>query len=165
MLMPRPVGRPSKLDKCAACFLKHIEAGQPIASAAALAGLAESTVFAWLADARANQTTKFSEFLESFTRARGKAQAKMVREIRVAGRQDWRAICWLLERLWPEQFNLRQFDPAVSVSVNATATANQPPERTPQQIGKAVSEAFQYIQEHKNDFIKGAGNRFDGNGH
>jgi hypothetical protein len=102
-----PGGRPSKFQKCSAQFLKHIAGGLPIGAAAALSGLAESTVFAWLASGRNAQGGAFLEFSEAYTRARGKAQGKMVQEIRKAGRDDWRAIGWLAERMFPETFSVK----------------------------------------------------------
>jgi hypothetical protein len=98
-------GRPSKFPKYSAQFLRHIESGQSISSAAGLSGLAESTVFSWLASARNAQGGAFSEFLERYTRARGKAQGKMIQEIREAGQQDWRAVAWLAEKMFPEVFS------------------------------------------------------------
>lgn len=32
----------------------------------------------------------------------------MVQEVRKAGREDWRAIAWLLERMFPERFCVKQ---------------------------------------------------------
>jgi hypothetical protein len=103
-----PGGRPSTVSRLAPGFLKHIESGQTIVAAAALSGIGQSTVFNWLATARNAREGEYREFMDAFTRARGKAEAKMVKEIRKAGQQDWRAISWLLERMFPERFCVKQ---------------------------------------------------------
>jgi hypothetical protein len=92
----------------APAFLKHIESGQTIVAAAALSGIGQSTVFNWLAIARNASEGVYREFMEAFTRARGKAEGAMVKEVRQAGREDWRATAWLLERMFPERFYVKQ---------------------------------------------------------
>jgi hypothetical protein len=104
----RPVGRPSTVSRLAPGFLKHIESGQTIVAAAALSGIGQSTVFSWMAIARNAKDGEYREFLEAFTRARGKAEGAMVQEVRKAGREDWRATAWLLERMFPERFYVKQ---------------------------------------------------------
>lgn len=169
LLMSHAGGRPSKLPKCSARFLKHIETGHPIAAAAALSGLAQSTVFAWLAAGKKTKTGDFPEFLEAFTRARGKAQGKMVEQIRKAGREDWRAIGWLLERMFPEQFSLKQLHEVsgLSTMVNVAAYAGGPPAdtRSPQEVKEELLRLQRAIwAEAKRQEEQGDGGELPGRG-
>jgi hypothetical protein len=101
-------GRPSKCTaQYVPRFLKHIAEGQTIRAAAALAGLHIDSIMRWLEAAR-DGDERYFEFSELYARARGKAQSKMVAEIRRAGTGDWRATAWLLERMFVSDFSLKQ---------------------------------------------------------
>jgi hypothetical protein len=102
------LGRRSKLTPdYVPKFLAQIEKGLPVRAAAALAGLHHDTVMKWLEAARAGDERYF-DFLERYTRARGKAQDAAVERIRRVGADDWRAEAWLLERMHPADFSLKQ---------------------------------------------------------
>jgi hypothetical protein len=112
-------GRPCKLKDFSASFLKYIENGLPISSAAALSGLAPSTVMDWLAKGRAAKNKQFSDFLEQYTRARGIALGKVVARLTRASEEDWRALAWLAERMWPEELCLKSNSHIVNVVQHA----------------------------------------------
>jgi hypothetical protein len=156
-------GRPSKFKGTCDLFIAEIEAGQPMAAAAVSAGVALSTVKGWLTSGREGSSDQFSLFLARYTRARAIGLKNTVTEIRDKGADDWRAVAWLGERLYPEVLSLKQA--ALSVNVNASANANPTPPAplTHEEMRKRLIDATEYtakfLAEHGN------GERpFDGNG-
>jgi hypothetical protein len=94
---PNPGGRPSKrTSETEKKILDSIARGLPLKTAAALAGIAESTLHEW------------RKLDAGFDKAVAKAEAQPVMEsvqtIRAAGRDDWKASSWFLERRHPELF-------------------------------------------------------------
>jgi hypothetical protein len=60
-------------------------------------GIAEATFHQWC-EAR-------PEFLESTSRARGKARIRHVQTLTKAAREDWRAAAWMLSHIWPQEYS------------------------------------------------------------
>ncbi len=95
-------GRPIKLDEAPRRrFVKAIEEGNVVETAAQLAGLNSRTVYRYLGRARAGER-EFSQFSQAFHEAQAKAEATCVARIQTATKLDWRAASWLLERRRPE---------------------------------------------------------------
>jgi len=101
-------GRPSKFRKVVKTFLDQIRAGLTIEAAAGRSGITGRCVHYWLERGRAASHGEFFQFFQSYTRARGEALADMIKEIRSAGREDWRATAWLAERMFKEELSLKQ---------------------------------------------------------
>jgi hypothetical protein len=95
------MARPTKLsEEVEKAICDAIEAGSTYAAAAEAAGIAVSTFNDWLKDER----PRFVQFSEAVRRANARFMTEGLRRIKEAGRKDWRAIAWSLERRLPEYF-------------------------------------------------------------
>jgi len=95
------MARPTKLsDDVEKTICDAIEAGATYAAAAEAAGIAVSTFNDWLKDDR----PRFVQFSEAIRRANARFMTEGLKRIKEAGRKDWRAIAWSLERRLPEHF-------------------------------------------------------------
>jgi hypothetical protein len=112
-------GRPSKFKETSELFIAAIASGQPMGGAAAVAGIALSTVKSWLTAGRQGGNDQFTRFLNRYQQARAVGLKNTVTEIREKGATDWRATAWLGERLYPEELCLKQS----VINVSATATS------------------------------------------
>jgi hypothetical protein len=102
-------GRPSKLDpERAKRFFTVIRTGATIEAASALAGVAVRSIYNWLEKGRAGRKGDYVQFLRAFELARAEGEITMISAIRTAGRQDWRATAWILERSYQPKWSLRQ---------------------------------------------------------
>lgn len=136
MARRRATGRPSLLrtdPRIAEAIVEAVEAGVPVGAAARAAGIPKQTVSAWLARGSREQRGPFRDFADSVARARARATARNLVELRRAARggqilqrltetiehengsvttktterwtaPDWRANAWWLERQFPEEF-------------------------------------------------------------
>ena len=99
------MGRPTKLtSEVVDAVTKAIADGVPQRTAAALAGVSESTLQNWLKAGRERTTVAFVQFLERVKKARAEAVAVAIANINRASRRDWRAAAWWLERMHPDQY-------------------------------------------------------------
>ena len=91
-------GRKSTLTlETVAALERAIAAGLPESVAATVAGVPYSNLRYWLNEARAGRGGPLcAELLTATTRARGKAEAVAIGQIRKAGANDWRAASWWL---------------------------------------------------------------------
>lgn len=94
------MGKPSKRtpDRVAR-IVRAIEQGNGVRTASALAGIDQATLMRWQAENR--------DFRERIREARAKAEARLVRQVVVASRKNWRASTWMLERQNPEEWGQR----------------------------------------------------------
>lgn len=107
-----PGGRPSKLTPAVAeRIAKALEQGMPQETAAKLAGVEPRTFYEWMAQGRREDGRhEYQQFAQAVTLARATFQESVIAEIRNAftpgehGVRDWRALAWLMERMFPEQF-------------------------------------------------------------
>jgi hypothetical protein len=108
----RPAGRPTKLTpEIIGELVGVLERGHTRRAAAAMAGLAESTVRQWLADAREDNATPLQrELLRSIEQAEGVGEYTLVELVRDSAAIDPNAAKWLLERRhsidWARKENL-----------------------------------------------------------
>jgi len=94
-------GRPSKrTPERAVVIIAALREGSTREGAGAVAGISARRLNEWYRD---NE-----DFLELVEKAERFAQADMLKGIRRAGRDQWQALAWLLERRWPEQFAKRE---------------------------------------------------------
>ena len=84
-------------------LLKLAAKGHPNTYIAAAAGIAERTLYGWLA------RDDLTEFAEAYTRAQINGRTRHVEAI--AESDDWRARAWLLERMDPKHWGKAELDP------------------------------------------------------
>lgn len=85
-----------------------LRSGAFVKTAAQANGISESTLQYWIGRADDPDADPiYSEFSEAFRRARATAEADAVRLIVEAGRKEWRALAWFLERSFPEHYGKR----------------------------------------------------------
>jgi len=72
--------------------------------AAACVGICEDTFYEWIARGEREPGSKYSEFSEAVKRAAAEAEAESVSIIETAGRDQWQARAWLLERKSPHKW-------------------------------------------------------------
>ena len=103
-------GRPSAMtDEVVTDIVNALAAGATAKAAAGAAGISEATYHSWRAQACEGADPVFLEFLERTTRAREQGKVALAASIRKAANEgDWRAAAWLLERLEPEGWSLKQ---------------------------------------------------------
>ena len=68
-------------------------------------GISETTYYRWLEKAEdPKQKPCYGEFRERMIRARGLAKANGLKQIIDAGKTDWRARAWVMERVYHDEF-------------------------------------------------------------
>lgn len=106
-----PIGRPPKLthdmiEKIADLIVM----GKPIAVAANLAGISESTIYRWLALGKKKEANKiYKELVERVYQACEFSEFEALQVLRQATLEgsNWRAAAWILERRHPEKYGKR----------------------------------------------------------
>lgn len=101
------MARPSELTQDVAATLLTALERMPLKSACAVAGINASTYRRWVRRGEAGEPL-YEEFAIAARRVRALFAAELVRGIETAGKEDWRAAAWLLERLFPREFGPRQ---------------------------------------------------------
>ncbi len=103
-------GRPLKLNKQIQDeIVKYIEAGNYVETASALAGIHKDTFYRWIKEgARSSKYCKFKRFSDAIKKAESKAEASGVVRVRYAGKQQWQAEAWFLERRFPRRWALKK---------------------------------------------------------
>lgn len=93
-------------------FLEGIQLGQTIKDSAEFANISPSSIYLWVekgeADKEAGKKTIYSEFLESFYRAKQQFIRNGLYQIYRASKQDWRAAAYLLKMRHPDTYGDRQ---------------------------------------------------------
>jgi hypothetical protein len=80
-----------------------LEKAGTVTSACAFAGIGTSTYHSWIARGE-NGEKGYAEFSASCARARAKAKQKLTDIILKAAPRDPKLACWLLERLYPNEY-------------------------------------------------------------
>jgi transposase-like protein len=128
---PKPVGRPSKIEQhvqvidpktrqtkvltVGDAVVLCLEAGSTIDQAAGAVGISSRTIYDWLARAEEHAESEkvpageapFLRFSQAVTRAREGVVVLALKGILEAGKADWRALAWYLERSRPDQYGRR----------------------------------------------------------
>ena len=82
-----------------------LRVGHTRATAAALAGIGESTLYSWIATAnQPNPSHEYIDFLEAIKQAEREGEDELVGLIRAAANRTWQAGAWLLERRYPDRW-------------------------------------------------------------
>lgn len=112
-------GRPTKInEERAGKIIRAIRAGNYIETAAALAGINKSTLYAWLKRGAAEMDRlqndpkakpkkselPFLDFSNAVDIALAEAENRDVEAINAAVMDDWRAAAWRLERKFPDRW-------------------------------------------------------------
>lgn len=84
-------------------LLKWLRAGLPLSLACSFIDVHESNVRVWRARSRAG-VRGYRNFDEDVKHAINEGEATLVAQITVAGKTNWRAHAWLLERMNPERW-------------------------------------------------------------
>ncbi len=115
-LTPHP-GRPTKMTADRVARLQEaLRGGHTRVTAAALAGIGTSTLYAWMAAAnRPDAAPEFVEFLDAIKTAEVEAEDALLAIIRDAAAKQWQAAAWILERRHPDNWG-RRFKADVSVA-------------------------------------------------
>ena len=103
-------GRPTKLTpERQAKIVDAIRAGVPPETAAAFAGIDESTFYRWLARGRGPEAESlYAEFAAQVREAMAEWETRDILLIGEAARTDWRAAAWRLERRLPKRYGRRE---------------------------------------------------------
>lgn len=128
---PKAVGRPSKIEQhvkvidpktrrqkvltVGDAVVLCLEAGATIDQAAGAVGISSRSIYDWLARAEEHSESEsppaaelpFLRFSQAVTRAREGVVVLALKGILEAGKADWRALAWYLERSRPDQYGRR----------------------------------------------------------
>jgi len=105
---PHPIGRPPKLtSEMIEQICDLLIQGKPIARAAMLTGISESTIFRWLAIGKSPEAeTIYRELVDRVAEATECSEFELLQNIRMAAAEtkNWRANFQMLERRFPEKY-------------------------------------------------------------
>lgn len=122
------MGRPTKLTAAVqAEIVAHLEAGGYAVRAAEAAGISEQTFYEWLrrGERPGSADRPYRAFKAAVESARAEGEQHLVRRVAQAGRDDWRAAAWLLERQYPERWAKPSDRRTLADSDTAKAEAGQ----------------------------------------
>jgi transposase len=93
-------GRPTKLTAdTQAKIVEAIRAGNYLETAAAYAGVNKASLHRWLKDGRNGKSLAAKRFCDSVEAALASAEVAAVAGITAAGKTQWQALAWRLERM------------------------------------------------------------------
>lgn len=121
------VGAPRKLTPDTRdTIVRAIEDGCTLAIAARAAGIHPDTFLVWreqgAADVAAGVVSDYAELSVALHDAQARAELTLIRMIRAAGKDDWRAAMALLERRFPERWSRRTAVDVTSAEVSKPRT-------------------------------------------
>lgn len=120
--------RKTKLNnKIKDLILDAIKDGNTNETAAKLAGISESTFYNWVAKGKEAEKGIYRNFVDELEIAEAAAFAESVKNIRTAGKEDWRASAWYLERRDPANWGRKE---RVSADINHSGTLKTEHEET-----------------------------------
>ena len=106
--LTKPIPDGSKLTPAVvATVLGNLAAGNYIETSCAAAGIVRATYYLWLDKAESDPDSVYAEFAALAEKARAQAEAANLRIIRKAANDSWQAAAWLLERVYPERYGMR----------------------------------------------------------
>jgi len=105
---PHQIGRPPKLThEMIEQICDLIIAGKPLAKAAMLTNISESTLYRWLAQGRESGSEEiYCELVNRVRQATECSEFELLQNMRIAGMktENWRANAWMLERRFSEKY-------------------------------------------------------------
>lgn len=143
-------GRPPKLvkhDGMVDEIIENLKEFPNLDMVAAASGISRKTLFNWLARAREVREVRqqdedarvtpwddaYIDFLERFEKAELEVKKKYLDRIddaSASGPKYWTAAAWVMERLWPGEFSLKQtvrHEAQVQQDINLTLNVDSPP--------------------------------------
>lgn len=88
----------------------YISAGNCVKAVCQYIGVSESTWFRWIERGEKETGSIYYDFLESVRSAESAAEIRAVTGIVAAGKKDWKALAWFLERKYPEKWGKKKED-------------------------------------------------------
>jgi len=101
--MARPTKLTSKLQEQ---IVSYLRAGAYVETAAAAAGIAKDTLYAWLRRGAAGEEP-FARFAAAVEEAQAKSELRDLAIIGKAAETEWTAAAWRLERKYPDRYGRR----------------------------------------------------------
>lgn len=93
------MARPTKLtEETQTKIITAIKLGMRFEDAASVAGIALSTFYDWKARGEKAKSGKFKQFSEALKKAEAEGEQMLLARIQKAGREQWQANAWILER-------------------------------------------------------------------
>lgn len=118
-------GRPTKLDDLTAQrIVAAVKKGLPRDTAAKLAGVVPSTLFAWLKKGREGHPT-YQEFADRVRAAEAFGEEELVGILRGHAASSWQACAWLLERRRPQAWGARKYEPPAQAATGVSAVSRE----------------------------------------
>jgi len=108
---PKKIGRKTKLTpEVQTAIVQAVARGLPYCHARRLAGVGRSTFFNWMAlGENLRVGTLYRDFRDAVKRADAQFVVEALGHIQAAGKKQWQAYAWLLERRFPEDFGRREY--------------------------------------------------------
>lgn len=101
------MARPTKFsEELAGKLVDALRAGHYMHVAAALVGIAESTLYRWIERGEEGESP-FKQFAADVARARAEAESRALLLIQKAALVHWQAAAWFLERAFPLRWGRR----------------------------------------------------------
>lgn len=101
------MARPTKLTpKLQEQIVSYLRAGAYVETAAAAAGIAKDTLYAWLRRGAAGEEP-FARFAAAVEEAQAKSELRDLAIIGKAAETEWTAAAWRLERKYPDRYGRR----------------------------------------------------------
>lgn len=101
-------GRPSKLTpEIQQAIIDALQMGNFVETACAVAGIHKDTFYHWLKLADESPNGKHAQFRAAVQQAMAQAEHDAVSMITAAGTNQWQALAWRLERMYPERWGQR----------------------------------------------------------
>jgi len=101
------MARPTKFtEELGQKLLDALRAGHYMHVAAALVGIAESTLYRWIERGEEGESP-FKQFACDVARARAEAESRALLLIQKAALTNWQAAAWFLERAYPLRWGRR----------------------------------------------------------
>ncbi|MDR1820706.1 MAG: hypothetical protein LBR15_10740 [Methanobrevibacter sp.] len=87
---------------------KNLEEGHTIKGATTLAGINKDTYYRWMKKGKEEKKGIYYNFHARINEAMEYRKFKLIQNIENHSEKSWQAAAWLLERVYPEEFSLKQ---------------------------------------------------------
>lgn len=134
------IGKPGVLDEqMVDDIVRMLKHGAYIVHAAGAIGVHRRTLYAWLrrgqADSEEGLDTIEARLWVRGAQARARARTAAIEVITAAGKRDWKALAWFLERTEPDLFSERNGD----IARRADAAGDAPPPKDEQAAAPKIT--------------------------